>query len=105
MAGAQEIGIPRNPDYNGAGQAGVSYVQRTVANRRRMSTARAFLKPARGRANLDVRVNAHAMGRLAEPGEVADAVAYLCSDRASFVTGHQLVVDGGVMVRSNVMEL
>jgi len=46
----------------------------------------------------------HAMGRLAEPGEIADAVVYLCSERASFITGHDLVVDGGVLVRSNVIE-
>ena len=50
-------------------------------------------------------LNAHAMGRLAEPEEIADAVVYLCSERASFITGHDLVVDGGVMVRSNVIEL
>lgn len=50
-------------------------------------------------------LNAHAMGRLAEPEEIADAVVYLCSERASFITGHDLVVDGGVMVRSNVLDL
>lgn len=50
-------------------------------------------------------LNAHAMGRLAEPQEIADAVVYLCSDRASFITGHDLVVDGGVLVRSNVIDL
>jgi NAD(P)-dependent dehydrogenase (short-subunit alcohol dehydrogenase family) len=49
--------------------------------------------------------NVHAMGRLAEPKEVADAVVYLCSDRASFITGHDLVVDGGLLVRSNVIDL
>ena len=50
-------------------------------------------------------LKAHAMGRLAEPKEIADAVVYLCSDRASFITGHDLVVDGGVMVRSNVVDI
>ncbi len=50
-------------------------------------------------------LNAHAMGRLAEPREIADAVVYLCSERASFITGHDLVVDGGVLVRSNVIDL
>ena len=50
-------------------------------------------------------LNSHAMGRLAEPSEIADAAVYLCSERASFITGHDLVVDGGVLVRSNVLEL
>ena len=53
----------------------------------------------------DRALKAHAMGRLAEPKEIADAVVYLCSDRASFITGHDLVVDGGIMVRSNVVDI
>jgi NAD(P)-dependent dehydrogenase (short-subunit alcohol dehydrogenase family) len=36
-----------------------------------------------------------AFGRIGEPGEVADAVAFLVSDAASFITGSELVVDGG----------
>ena len=35
------------------------------------------------------------LGRLATPEEVADAVAWLCSDAARFVTGQTLVIDGG----------
>jgi NAD(P)-dependent dehydrogenase (short-subunit alcohol dehydrogenase family) len=37
----------------------------------------------------------HAMGRIGKPQEVAEAVVWLCSDRASFITGHALPVDGG----------
>ena len=36
------------------------------------------------------------MRRLAQPSEIAEAVAWLCSDAASFVTGHPMIVDGGV---------
>jgi NAD(P)-dependent dehydrogenase (short-subunit alcohol dehydrogenase family) len=36
------------------------------------------------------------IGRFAEPGEIANAVLWLCSEHASFVTGHQLAIDGGL---------
>lgn len=35
------------------------------------------------------------LGRLAQPGDVADAVAFLLSEQAGFITGHSLYVDGG----------
>ena len=76
IEGARSVGIPLNPDYNGARQEGINYVQRTSSARRRMSAARAFLKPARRRANLDVRTRAHATGLLFE-GRRAVGVAYL----------------------------
>jgi len=41
-------------------------------------------------------VKAHPIGRLGEAEEIANAAIWLCSDAASFVTGHQLAVDGGL---------
>lgn len=38
---------------------------------------------------------AHPMGRFAEAAEVAQAALWLCSDMASYVNGHEMVVDGG----------
>jgi 3-oxoacyl-[acyl-carrier protein] reductase len=35
------------------------------------------------------------LGRLAQPADVAGAVAFLLSDEAGFITGHSLYVDGG----------
>jgi NAD(P)-dependent dehydrogenase (short-subunit alcohol dehydrogenase family) len=41
----------------------------------------------------------HPMGRLGEPEEVAQAIAFLASDQASFITGAILPVDGGYLAR------
>ena len=57
IAGAGELGIPINKDYNGAVQEGISYVQRTTYKRRRVSAARAFLNPAKSRPNLEIKTN------------------------------------------------
>ena len=41
----------------------------------------------------------HALGRMAKPNDVANAVVWLLSDQASFVTGSMLLVDGGFMIQ------
>jgi NAD(P)-dependent dehydrogenase (short-subunit alcohol dehydrogenase family) len=40
--------------------------------------------------------SAHPIGRFAEAAEIANAALWLCSEQSSFVTGHQLAVDGGL---------
>jgi NAD(P)-dependent dehydrogenase (short-subunit alcohol dehydrogenase family) len=41
----------------------------------------------------------HPIGRIAEPEEIANAVVWLLSDKASFVLGHTLLIDGGMVNR------
>jgi len=72
---AQETGIPRNDDFNGATQEGAGYFQTTMRNGRRWSTARAYLRRARRRANLTVATGALTERVLLEGG-VAVGVAY-----------------------------
>jgi choline dehydrogenase len=51
---ATEIGIPFNQDYNGVEQEGVAYFQQTAYRGFRWSTAKSFLRPAKGRPNLEI---------------------------------------------------
>jgi acetoin reductase-like protein len=43
------------------------------------------------------RVNSSALGRMEKPEDVADAVAFLCSDDARYITGQAVNVDGGIL--------
>jgi NAD(P)-dependent dehydrogenase (short-subunit alcohol dehydrogenase family) len=44
-------------------------------------------------------IEATPLGRLVEPGEVADAIVFLASDAAKMITGHTLPIDGGWLAR------
>jgi len=43
----------------------------------------------------------HPLGRFANPSEIAEAVLWMCSERASFMTGQSLVLDGGFLAGPN----
>jgi choline dehydrogenase len=75
IAGASELGIPRNDDFNGASQEGAGYYQLTTRKGMRCSTAVAYLRPARGRSGLRVETSAHAT-RILLDGKRATGVAY-----------------------------
>jgi NAD(P)-dependent dehydrogenase (short-subunit alcohol dehydrogenase family) len=46
-------------------------------------------------------LSCHPIGRLGRPREIAEAVVWMCSDRASFMTGQSLVLDGGFLAGQN----
>ena len=108
IRGAESIGIPRNPDYNGAYQEGTSYVQRTSTGKLRMSAARAFLKPARKRRNLRVITNAHATKILFD-GKRATGVAYKrggVSGRSDEVhASREVIISGGTINSPQLLQL
>jgi choline dehydrogenase-like flavoprotein len=83
LRAGQEYGIPYNPDFNGARQAGLGHYQLTVRRARRSSTAAAFIKPVLNRPNLTVRTAATATRIAVEKGravgvELAGAETVRC---------------------------
>lgn len=46
-------------------------------------------------------LSCHPIGRLGNPTEIAEAVVWMCSDRASFMTGQTMVLDGGFLAGQN----
>jgi choline dehydrogenase len=72
---AEKNGIPSTEDFNGARQEGAGYFQLTSRNGWRCSAAVAYLRPARGRANLTVVTNALTQRILLE-GRRASGVIY-----------------------------
>lgn len=75
ITGAAELGITRNPDYNGAEQLGAGYFQRFIHHGRRVSMAHAFLHPAIRRGNVDLRTEAMATSIVCD-GRRATGVRY-----------------------------
>lgn len=70
----EEAGIPRNDDFNGADQEGAGYYQLTTWKGFRSSSAVGFLKPARGRSNLEVVTEAQATRVIIDQGRATGVV-------------------------------
>ena len=75
IAGAGELGIARNDDFNGAAQEGAGYYHLSTRRGWRCSTAVAYLKPARRRQNLRIETGTQAT-RIAFNGRRAGGVSY-----------------------------
>jgi choline dehydrogenase len=106
--GAVELGIPRNPDYNGVQQAGVSYVQRLIRGGRRVSAARGFLRPAMKRPNLTVRTHAHATAVVLD-GKRATGVRYRRGGRngalVEVCARREVILCGGTVNSPQLLQL
>ena len=108
IEGCVQNGIPRNPDYNGAKQEGVSYVQRTIKNGRRVSTAGAYLRPAMKRPNLQVIMKAHATGIIIEEGR-AKGIRFrhggAKGQDKKVMAGREVILSGGTYNSPQLLQL
>ena len=95
LEAAVQAGIPRNPDFNGAQQEGCGYYQTTSNNKRRWSTAKAYLQPARTRPNLVVRTGTQATRVLIENQRAVGVEYHSAEGRRSAYARGEIIVSGG----------
>jgi choline dehydrogenase len=102
---AQQAGFPRTDDFNGETQEGAGYFQLTAKNGRRCSTARGYLKPARGRSNLRVESSALATRILFE-GRRAVGVEYTQNGATKQARASgEVILSGGAFNSPQLMQL
>jgi len=99
LAGAKEIGLAENTDFNGATQDGVGLYEVTQKNRQRHSAADAYLRPALHRPNLKVVSQAHAMRVLIENG-CAVGLAFLRNGKTEQARATSEVILAGGTINS-----
>ncbi len=98
LRAAQQMGIPYNPDFNGARQEGIGHYQVTVRNARRSSTAVAYLRPALGRANLTLRTGTQTLRVVVERGRaVGVEVARAGAGREMIRAGREVILSAGAI--------
>lgn len=107
---AEEIGIPRNPDMNGATQEGAGYFQLTAKNGRRCSSAVAYLNPIRGKDNIDIMTHAHVTGLMFETGESREVkgINFHIKGEAKHATlkpGGEVILSAGAIGSPQILQL
>ena len=94
---AQNAGYAFNDDYNGKYQEGVGYFQLTAKNGLRCSSATAYLKPARGRKNLEIITKAH-VNRIVFDGKRAVAVEIIRNGKVETVKArNEIIMSAGAI--------
>jgi choline dehydrogenase len=102
---AQEVGIPRSEDFNGAEQEGAGFYQVTQKGGKRWSAAAGYLKPAMKRANLTVLTNALTSRVLIEKGR-AVGVEYMRGGKSAKVyASAEVILCGGAINSPQILLL
>jgi choline dehydrogenase len=105
IRGANELGVPRNDDFNSGDQEGVGYYQLFTHNGWRISSAVAYLKPARDRANLRIETDAHTTGVILE-GRRAVGVRYMQNGVAREArAAREVILSAGALQSPQLLQL
>lgn len=105
LKAARQMGLPDNPDFNGAATNGVGSYQLTLRGRWRDSAATAFLKPAMKRSNLTVKLRAAVTGVTFE-GSRATGVTYRQGGTDhSAVADCEVILSGGSVQTPQLLQL
>ena len=102
---AEELQYRRNDDFNGASQEGFGIYQVTQRNGRRLSTARAFLKPIEARKNLSVITGATATRIRIENGRATGIEARIGNAPAVISARRELVLSAGALLSPKLLML
>lgn len=102
---AQGVGIPFNPDYNGQKADGVGWLQFTIKNGKRHSTASGYLHPVMGRANLTVLTQAPCE-RVLFDGKRATGIRIRHQGATHDLTARrEVVLSAGPIISPKILEL
>ena len=105
LEAAQSLGVPRNPDFNGAVQEGCGYFQATVRDGRRCGAKEAFIDPVRDRPNLTLLRDALVLRLVIERGR-ARGVDYLAAGRVERVEADgEIICAAGAIGSPHLMML
>jgi choline dehydrogenase-like flavoprotein len=97
LQAAESVGLARNPDFNGAEQAGVGPYQVTQIGGERCSAARAYLDPIRSRANLAIMTGAHALRVLVAGGRAAGVRVHRDGREEDVLAAREVIVAAGAL--------
>lgn len=102
---AVAAGYKRNPDYNGIDQEGVGYFQLTMKGGRRCSSAVAYLKPAKGRQNLEIITDAQTEKVILREGRAVGVRARIGGQTRDILARREVILSAGAIGSPQILML
>jgi choline dehydrogenase len=105
IAAGVKVGIPHNPDFNGERQEGIGPFQATAKRGLRYSTAKAFLRRALKRSNLDLLTRAQ-VTKILFDGVRASGVAFVHDGKPTEVSARrEIILSAGAIQSPHILQL